>query len=425
MKRFLMLLCLLMVTVFIKAQVLRSADDYAHGFDVAHGMAGNVSYAYGVPFYRQPSTGSFTVSQGPAQAQLIRVNLVFQGSQNDSLAVSPTHVQEVSSFFRGYEGEEMTFNGRNIRVFPAGHYDSTAMDAARYSWLAQYNYDSVTTLVLDVYPIYEIYHTLYLDSSDILTDYATDVLHIPAYAWHRLHGGENTYMLTTTEHGGDSIVHYNVNLCGGVVRDADGNEYLSLYLGEPPLRFCWTKRNMETTTYFTGDSVPSMIYSADGHSDEAANLATYGRLYTWFAAVNLPSGSDAEPPSNPNNGFVRGICPLGWHIPDSINMSSLDGINAFDIMADTLWLTPGNDSGEGFYALPAGFYNGNTLRFENMLGSTYFWSTLRKSHNEAWICAIMFGCNIVGVDEMTLNSGLSVRCVKDEVFDSDGNEVNN
>jgi uncharacterized protein (TIGR02145 family) len=140
--------------------------------------------------------------------------------------------------------------------------------------------------------------------------------------------------------------------------------------------------------------------------------------------VNLPHGSDEEPPSNRNNHFVRGICPSGWHIPDSINMFSLNNINAFDIMADTLWLIPGYDSGDGFYALPAGFFNDVTHRFENLLGSTYFWSTVRKSHFEAMICSIAFGCNIVGADEISLDNGLSVRCVKDEVFDSDGNEVN-
>jgi len=424
-KNLLLFLCILIVTVFAQAQTrIRGPEDFAHGFNTAQGMAGKVSYAYGVPFYRQPSTGSHSVSQGPMQAQLIRVDMVLHGTQSDSLAVSPTHVQDTSSFFLGYEGEEMTFNGKTIKVFPVGHYDSTAMDAAHYSWLATYNYDSVTTLVLDVYPIYEFYDTLFLDSADIVTDYASNVLHIPTYAWHWLHGGPNTYMLTSTQHGGDSIVHFFVNLCGGRVKDADGNEYSSLYLGEPPLRFCWTKRNMETTNYVSGGSVPSMIYSAEGHTDEAANLATYGRLYTWYAAVNLPFESDEEPPSNPNNHFVRGICPAGWHIPDSINMFSLNSIYAFDIMADTLWLTPGYDSGDGFYALPAGFFNDVTHRFEDMLGSTYFWSTVRKNHYEAMICSIIFGCNMMIADEMSLNNGLSVRCVKDEVFDSNGNEVN-
>lgn len=417
------IVCLLMLAVFAKAQTIRTSGDFAHGFCTAQGSAGNVSYAYGVPFSKQLSAPLFSVAQGPMQAQLIRLDMVLQGTQNDSLAVSPTHVQDTSMFFMGYEGEEMVFDGKTIKVFPVGHYDSTALDAAHYNWLATFNYDSLTTLVLDVYPIYELYDTLFLDSADIVKDYATNVLHIPAYAWHWLHGGPNTYMLTSV-HGGDSIVHFFVNLCGGKVKDADGNEYYSLYLGDAPLRFCWTKRNMETTTYVSGGEAPSMIYSADGHADEAANLAIYGRLYTWYSAVNLPHGSDEEPPSNRNNHFVRGICPSGWHIPDSINMFSLNNINAFDIMADTLWLIPGYDSGDGFYALPAGFFNDVTHRFENLLGSTYFWSTVRKSHFEAMICSIAFGCNIVGADEISLDNGLSVRCVKDEVFDSDGNEVN-
>lgn len=423
MKRTLLFLSLLLGVMLTYAQT-RSGEDFAHGFCTAQGAAGNVSYAYGVPFYRQPSTPLHSVSQGPMQAQLIRKDFVFQGPQNDSLAVSPTHVQDVSSFFMGYEGEEMIFDGKTIKVFPVGHYDSTATDAAHYNWLATYNYDSLTTLVMDIYPIYELYEILYLDSSDILTDYATEVLHIPAYAWHRLHGGPNTYVLKSTQHGGDSIVHFFVNLCGGLVKDADGNEYSSLYLGEIPLRFCWTKRNMETTTYVSGGSVPNMIYNAPGHSDEDANLATYGRLYNWYAAVNLPLGSDAEPPSNSNSDFVRGICPSGWHIPDSINMFSLNSINALDIMADTLWLIPGYDSGAGFYALPAGLFNDATHRFENLLGSTYFWSTARKNHTEGWVCAIAFGCYFVSIDELSLDDGLSVRCVKDEIFDSEGNELN-
>ncbi|MCR4738231.1 MAG: fibrobacter succinogenes major paralogous domain-containing protein [Bacteroidales bacterium] len=424
MKRTLLFLCLLLGSMLTHAQI-RNSEDFAHGFCTAQGSAGNVSYAYGVPFYRQPSTPSYSVSQGPMQAQLIRTDFVFQGPQNDSLAVSPTHVQDVSSFFMSYEGEDLTFNGKTIKVFPIGHYDSTAIDAAHYNWLATYNYDSLTTLVMDVYPIYEIYKILYLDSSDIMTDYATDVLQIPAYAWHRLHGGPNTYELISTQYGGDSIVHYFVNLCGGLVKDADGNEYSSLYLGEPPLRFCWTKRNLETTTYVSGGSVPNMIYNAPGHSDEAANLATYGRLYTWYAAVNLPQGSDNDPPTNSNSDFVRGICPPGWHIPDSINLFSLNSINAFDIMADTLWLIPGYDSGEGFYSLPAGFFNGARNRFENILGSTYYWSIVRENHNKALVYAISSGCDLLSIDALLLDNGISVRCVKDEIFDSEGNEMNN
>ena len=57
-------MCILLVTILTKAQT-RNQDDFAHGFTSAQGSAGNVSYAYGVPFYRQPSTTSYSVAQGP------------------------------------------------------------------------------------------------------------------------------------------------------------------------------------------------------------------------------------------------------------------------------------------------------------------------------------------------------------------------
>lgn len=423
-KRTLLILCMLLVSVLTWAQTTRDDDDFAHGYSSATGSAGKVSYTYGSPFYRQTSTDSYSVSGGVMQAQLIRLDMVLQGAQNDSLAVSPTHVQDTSGFFYGYDGKEIVFDGKTIRVFPAGHYDSTAIDAAHYNWLASFNYDSLTTLVLDVWPIYELFDTLWLDSTDIVRDYAREDLHIPDYAWHWLHGGPNRYDLSTTEHHADSIHHYYVNLCGGLVKDADGNEYASLYLGNVPQRYCWTKRNMETTTYVSGGPVPNMIYHADGYSDEAANLALYGRLYTWYAAVNIPDGSDANPPQTIHGAFVTGLCPAGWHIPDSLNMLSLDGLEAMELMADTLWLVPGLDSGAGFYALPAGYFNHSTGRFENMLGSTYYWSSVRHNLTKSLVCSLLYGCNIVFHDAVDVNNGLSVRCVKNQVYDDDGNELN-
>lgn len=419
-KGLLLFLCMSLGTLLTYAQT----RDFAHGFSSAFGSAGNISYSYGVPFYRQPEVESYSMSQGVMHAQLIRVDMKLEGNQNDSLAVSPSHVKDTSGFFQGYDGEEMVFDGKTIHVFPVGHYDSTSIDAAHYNWLATFNYDSMTTLVMDVWPIYELFDTLWLDSTDIVTDYARNVLLIPDYAWHRLHGGPNTYYLTTTEHHGDSIRHYFVNLCGGLVKDADGNEYASLYVGNIPRRYCWTKKNLETTTYVSGGTVPNMIYNAVGHSDEAENLALYGRLYNWYVAVNLPDGSDAVPPMTSHGGFVTGICPEGWHIPDSVNMVSLNELDPYGLMADTLWLVPGYDSGAGFYALPAGYYNQATGRFEGLLGVTHYWSSVRHDLSQSVTCSFLFFCDVIGNDLMEVRNGLSVRCVKNQVFDDDGNELN-
>lgn len=397
---------------------------FAHGFSTATSNAGNVSYALGQPFAKQLESASYSVDEGVMQAQLIRLDMRLAGLQNDSLAVSPTHVQDTSGFFYGYAGIEKVFDGRTIRVFPIGHYDSTSTSTGHYSWKASFNYDSLTTLVMDVWPIYELFDTLYLDSVNILTDYAHNVLLIPDSIHQPLHGGPNTYLLKTVDHHGDSIRHFFVYLCGGLVADADGNKYSSLYVGEAPAKYCWTKSNLKTTTYVSGGHVPNMIYYSDEHNDTVANLKTYGRLYTWYAAVNLPSGSEDDPPVTVNGGFVTGLCPAGWHIPDSANMMSLQNINGFDLMADTLWLIPGNDTGDGFYALPAGYYNGIIHRFENMLGETHFWSYTRHDIDMAWVCSLVFGCNFVLSDEIYVENGLSVRCVKNQIYDDAGHELN-
>ena len=111
------------------------------------------------------------------------------------------------------------------------------------------------------------------------------------------------------------------------------------------------------------------------------------------------------------------------HVPDSANMASLNNINPLDIKADILWLTPGNDHGDGFYALPAGYYNSTKNRYEKMTSDTYYWSTVRKDYSECWVCSIEYGCNLEITSSMSIESGLSVRCVKDQIFDEDGNEI--
>lgn len=423
-KRTLLVFALLLAVTIVQAQT-GNYGDFAYGFGAAGGEAGNTSIVFGLPFYSQPgNAGSYSTSEGVMQAQLIRVDIELAGCQNDSLAVSPAHVKDSTGFFLSYDGEDIVFRGEVINVFPAGRYDSTSYDAGHYNWNAQYNYDSLTTLLLDVWPIYELFDTLYLDSAEIVTDYAHNVLLIPAGIDQPLHGGPNMYELTTADHGCDSIRHFFVNLCGGMVKDADGNEYASVYVGTAPRRYCWTKSNMKTTTYVSGGNVPNMIYFADGHTDTIANLETYGRLYDWYAAVNVPEGSDDEPARTVNGNFVTGICPAGWHIPDSANIGSLYEEDALDLMSDILWLIPGHDTGAGFYALPAGMYSSITGRFENMLGDTFFWSSVKHSYSECWGCSLAYGCNKLIMDDMTFENGASVRCVKNQMYADDGSELN-
>ena len=408
MKKTLLILSMLLSVALANAQsVDRVYGDFAYGFGVANGQAGNSSFEMGIPFFSQYGASS-TVSEGVMHAQLQLRQFDLAGCQTAD-EVNPDTVKKYTGFFQGYVPEMLVFNKDTFYVFPAGHYDSTAYNAGHYSWNAQYNYDSLTTLDMYVWEVYEIFDTLYLDSSDLV--------HYPG-----LHGGPNLESLTSV-HGCDSLHHMFVNLCGGTVRDANGNPYASLFIGTHPARYCWTKANMENTNYIGGAETPNMIYNGVGHSNETENLNTYGRLYNWYAAVNVPFGSDDVPAKTLHGGFVRGVCPAGWHIPDSANILSLNQIDALDLMSNILWLVPGHDTGAGFYALPAGFFHHATGRFEDMLGYTAFWSSVKHSFTECWVCSLAFGCNKVIYDDMSAENGVSVRCVKDQMYDADGKEL--
>ena len=391
MKKTLLILSMLLSVVLVNAQsVTRGYGDFAYGFGVANGEVQKSSFEMGIPFFSQYGD-SYSVSEGVMQAQLQRHQYDLAGCQTSD-EVNPDTVKKYTGFFQGYVPEMLVFNNDTFYVFPAGHYDSTAYNAGHYGWNAQFNYDSLTTLDMYVWEVYETFDTLYLDSTQLIAMQTT---------YPGLHGGYNTISTNNhSVHDCDSLTHFFVNLCGGTVRDADGNTYASLFLGTHPARYCWTKANMETTRYIGGADAPNMIYNGDGHSDVVENLNTYGRLYNWYSAVNVPYGSNDAPAKTVYGGFVRGVCPAGWHLPDSANMLSLSEIDAFELMSDILWLIPGHDTGTGFYALPAGFFHHTTGRFEDMLGYTAFWSSVKHSLTECWVCSLLFGCNKVINDDM-------------------------
>ena len=393
----------------------------ARGFSSAASGGTHVSFATGLPFFGQVATADGSVSEGIMHAQLIRNDIDLAGCQTDN-SVSPSTVFATTNFFQGYEGIPITIKGVNYIVFPAGTYDSTTYDGLHYNWDSQFNYDSLTTLLLNIYPVYELFDTLYLDST-VLANYAYDVLLLPATE-DPLHGGPNEYDLLTADHGCDSIMNFYVKLCGGTQKDADGNEYASVFIGEHPYRYCWTTSNMRTTHYPNGNPVSTMVYYSDIFNNEAEDLDTYGYLYNWYAAVNLPEGSTATPPTTTNGGFVTGICPTGWHIPDSLNLYSLMLIDATQLRSTDLWLINDGTNSTGFNARPAGRYNSSALRFENLLGETHFWSCLPYGTSAAAACSLYSGCVTTLKDHFLNLDGLSVRCVKNHVYDADGNELN-
>ena len=136
------------------------------------------------------------------------------------------------------------------------------------------------------------------------------------------------------------------------VKDIDGNAYRTITIGTQ----VWIVENLKTTKYCNGDligtttpatlniedeSTPKYQWAYDGNE---SNVATHGRLYTWYVATDS-----------------RNVCPVGWHVPSDAEWTTLTdylirngygygmGYNGMDIAkslsATTGWVadeTPGS-----------------------------------------------------------------------------------
>ena len=154
------------------------------------------------------------------------------------------------------------------------------------------------------------------------------------------------------------------------------------------------------------------MYDAPGFTDETANEATYGRLYTWWSAVNLPEdGSGTLVPDA--DGYVQGVCPDNWHIPTADEMAALEALSAEDIRTAELWLAPNsNTNSTGFTSLPAGMYNAANARYEQILMNTGYWSLSNGTSAPTTVNTLPYYCTHPIEKAISASDMLSVRCVK-------------
>jgi uncharacterized protein (TIGR02145 family) len=193
--------------------------------------------------------------------------------------------------------------------------------------------------------------------------------------------------------------------------------------------------NLKTTKYRNGDLIGTTSpYNKDiageaapryqwAYNGDESNVATYGRLYTWYAITD-----------------IRNICPTGWHVPSDSEWTTLENYliaNGFNYdgtsignkigkaLASNFGWTFSTDEGaigntdyptyrnkSGFTALAGGYRGFGGAFFE--FGYTGFWFTTDAD-------ALMFIGRVLGSNSSGFGSGTggnnrygaSVRCLKD------------
>lgn len=146
--------------------------------------------------------------------------------------------------------------------------------------------------------------------------------YVRAYAKMSVAGNEGTATATTYGNTQTFTTQPDASACGtAVIYDIDNHAYNTVKIGTQ----CWMKENLRTTHYADGTSV--------GYSTTSGSI-DYGFLYTVYNVMHGASSSNAIPSG------MRGICPIGWHVPSAAEWSDL--INY--VGSQTNWICGGSSA---------------------------------------------------------------------------------
>ena len=197
--------------------------------------------------------------------------------------------------------------------------------------------------------------------------------------------------------------------CGNSIT-YQGYDYTTVLIGDQ----CWLAENLRATDYADGSAIPEATSDASwagsitgarcDYDNDASKVATYGRLYNWYAVIN---GS--------------GLCPSGWHIPSDGEWTALEtylganghsGAEGTALKSASGWNSGGNGTDNfGFSALPGGYRWSNG--YFGLAGSAGYWWSSSPSGSQAYL-RYLVSDNADVVHEVSYQPvGYSIRCVRD------------
>ncbi len=208
----------------------------------------------------------------------------------------------------------------------------------------------------------------------------------------------------------------NVYTLAGTVTDIDGNVYHTVTIGKQ----VWMVENLKTTRYRNGDIIgttsPARLDISNSrtyptpkyqwaYAGNESNVASYGRLYTWYAATDS-----------------RGLCPTGWHLPSNAEWTTLTTFLGGESVAGgklkeagkSHWSVPnkGATNSSGFTALPGGYRHYNAT-FNNIGANGYWWSSTENYESNAGTRNMHYNYSNVNRNNYPKTNGFSVRCLRD------------
>lgn len=225
-----------------------------------------------------------------------------------------------------------------------------------------------------------------------------------------------------------------------IIDSRDGQVYKIVAVGDKT----WMAENLN---YAYNERKTSSDLASYCYDNDPKNCEIYGRLYTWAAAVDSLGifSSDGEGCGYKsmkdcrNKGRIRGICPAGWHLPDSSEWgeflqtyaASIKHNKTNSVYSDAceslksgnLWGNGGSNA-SGFSVLPAGYLNGPSFyyilsgTYKNLSYDAHFWTSSETLINDedyvAYHVYMYFNHNTATIVTQNEDFGYAIRCLKDK-----------
>lgn len=210
---------------------------------------------------------------------------------------------------------------------------------------------------------------------------------------------------------------------GELTDERDNHVYKTVVIGTQT----WMAENLN---YADSVKTPSLKGRNWCYSNSEDKCKTYGRYYTWSAAIDsmdvlekfskscgYRDTCERFSPSVVLANPVRGICPDGWHIPSVAEWNLLIKSRGGEVKAGKVLKSATDWNGtnaSGFSAISVGNYKQGFFNPPGVDAS--FWSSGEvkdRFANNAYVMYLFDDGDLAKIDEAIKNVGLSVRCIKD------------
>ncbi|MBR2271253.1 MAG: hypothetical protein IJ912_02750 [Fibrobacter sp.] len=216
---------------------------------------------------------------------------------------------------------------------------------------------------------------------------------------------------------------FNPSINYGTLKDPrDGRTYKTVDINGKT----WMAENLN---YY--DTTPNIMGNSNCFLNDEEYCENMGRFYTWTAAMNISPNYITElSPSMTSEAERQGVCPNGWHIPDTLEWNSLEtDYTHNDFISQKGWLftmgssniriVHGDFNSTGFSAVPVNnryIDRKGVVDLEEQGFMAFFCSSNRYDVDKFFVAAISFSSSTSEItnisNRMDMKTQCSVRCVK-------------